>query len=427
MPKRFDLFGRRWLTCAALGLLLAPSLAVAQRPTIFFLGQPAETWGQLAGAARDLQVAQRDLKAFEDSVKTARHEFFRSLAEPGQRPAAEARFGKALHDKDIYHLRRAVLRAGQDQAGRQSVSGFRGSTVILDAMLGPEIDGGIAPDARSAFDRWAQGFIGSIGDLRTVDHARVEQAFAKNSSLYDDYKRLRDQAEFDAHQQRKALGDGYAAVKAQIDAARLPDGSLKLAGERVIRFEQSHVNWQRLSPAARAQVEAMVSDGRASGQSLLSCQYGPNHAEAHGATWRLVNQSKPVIWYRQVPPQFSAIKGQVGDHVFAISSLRGGAALANCPPDSGRFEQELKAALAAAPKPAPYIPAVKRQAAVGVMAPQTQNSAAAVKAATERCQRLAKGVDSYRERHAAAPPHLAAGAEVQLRRVEALYVQQCGG
>ena len=127
---------------------------------------------------RGVTDAMGEKAAFEADIADARRHFFATY--PDKPGAAEARtkFSDLLWEKDLWYLRWRYL------AGRET-----NWNALLDSMTGGEVDGGIPPPARLAFDYWVKAVHEallnnhweSVNDLLAMQERTIKAILASES------------------------------------------------------------------------------------------------------------------------------------------------------------------------------------------------------------------------------------------------------
>ena len=402
---------------------------------------------QLGQAIQHQQNAVRAKKEFTADIASARKAFFATAAKPETRAAVEKRFAELLLGKDYIYLA-GILTTGTGKASHKQAW-------ALQMITGGELDGGIAPPARPAFDAWVNAVRTSLGArspdevLFLLDREQLVAALNANVDRYEAYKVLRDQFEIDSFNNRRALGQSAAPVMAAVEAATLPNGDRKLHSKKVVLFGLGRLTDTSTlkDDQRRRQFSEFLAAAKAAGpQQVIECAYGPMTAHADGATWTLVYQTYR-FWYRTVPKGLEeVVSWKRGTFPpgggYDLSYLSWPMALDECGETRNRIDeltkQHLQARRAAPPSQASAMgvrdlrnPAPSSDATAD--AQQTRPAGAAPEQQARRppdprqCAALAAQLERERAQAQAAPPQYAARFQARLQSREDAYARVCSG
>ncbi|WP_286561546.1 hypothetical protein [Variovorax brevis] len=189
---------RSWTLVLAGALSASSALA-----DVIWIGQPTLRDYMAYNVQKAIEgfVQMREQMAqFEAQVTEARRAYFAAPA--SNRGAAGDRFGQMLFEKDLMIAWPKVI--GTDEQG-QLLANF-----MALANNGRPPDGGIAPSARQAFNRWVSAIRFSTGGGfgSTPDPVKTAHALQSSDSMkeYEAYRRLRDQAEWDDFEAQRSGG-----------------------------------------------------------------------------------------------------------------------------------------------------------------------------------------------------------------------------
>ena len=261
-----------WQTRLLQGLVLVAALNVgsAFADTVVWIGRPTVRDYMAYSARRafeQFQQLQQQMAAFNSQIADARQAYF--AASPANRAAAGDKFGEMLLQKDMLIAMPKVI-GGDGDMGKSVTA------IMTLANGGAEPDGGIPPSARAAFGQWVSALQmrsgGSFG--RIPDPVKASQALLEGGNLtaYEQYRRLRDQAEIDEIEAqrtgsaRKLVGHGIIQARSFIGTTdakgldnRLSTLSEKLLGCTYAGLSPNYYFWQGQPPQDITSILAMNS------------------------------------------------------------------------------------------------------------------------------------------------------------------------
>lgn len=405
----------RVLTVAAACGLAAPLAA----QDVVWIGRPTigdhlrHHLGQLIQAQ---QQAVRSKAQFGAELAAAREAFFATAQRPQERAAVEKRFSELLFGKDLLYLSGFIAEGTGTEARKRNQA--------LHLLTGGEIDGGIAPPARRAFDAWVDGVRTSLGArnpnelLLVLDSSKLLAAIEANTDRYVAYKALRDRFEIDRFTTAKAARDSRVGP----GSWRLHEashGPLDVAADmRMDLLGQTRPLRTRLSELARG------------GQAVLRCAYGPKSGYADGTP----QYEHVLFWHRQAPADIDELLA--ADTARGMARLRTRVAREQCPEHSGLAKAIFEGGEAAGRAHAAKTPKQledEQRAAVEAMAEQQRATRAAERdvqaqrqreqyAAQERAQQAQRA-----EMEARKQAQIDANAERLQTRRDASLQRQCAG
>lgn len=210
MHKRRGVFTGGWSNLATWrkrSWILAFSAVLAATSTygedVIWIGQPTARDYMALNMRRALEQyseLRQQMAQFEAQIEEARRAYF--AASPSDRAAAGDKFGEMLFQKDLLI---AWPRVASDGDSAKLMAG-----IIALANDGRPPDGGIPPSAREAFNNWVIVLRFSVGGAvgMTLDPIKAGDALQNSASLkeYEEYRRLRDQAEWDEWESQRNGG-----------------------------------------------------------------------------------------------------------------------------------------------------------------------------------------------------------------------------
>jgi TPR repeat protein len=177
--------------------------------------------GSALGAGVDFA---RNKGQFNAQIGGARRRFFAEYPKGRDFAQAEKEFAELLWSKDVY-----FMGFGLSDGNTQNMLGK------LDAVTGGALDNGIPDEAKAAFGQWVSGIGASLGAKSRAPLANLSQsdllaALDANKDAYAQYKRDRDEAEFEMQCVARPgpycappPGGGYSHGGATERAARIAD------------------------------------------------------------------------------------------------------------------------------------------------------------------------------------------------------------
>lgn len=301
-------------------LTIALAVASAAHAQTVWIGRP--TIGdviryQAGEALKAQQQAARSKAQFNAEIAKARADFFAAAGDEKARRVPEKRFADLLMAKDYMAMSLLVAEGTGTQARKRNDA--------LHLITGGEIDGGIAPPARLAFNDWVNAVRKSLGarspdDLLIVTNAdSLQKALDANTADYASYKALRDRFEIDRWTSGKAVAK-----------ARTGDGKVALhhSDEGVFTATEDTMHWQlgRNQPL-RALLHPLWKT-----QPVLRCFYGPTGTDAFGRPSYDVYR----FWRGKAPDSIDRILAADGDA--ALGRIRTRTALDKCPANGAAAE-----------------------------------------------------------------------------------------
>jgi hypothetical protein len=210
------------------GTVLLVLLREASADTVV-IGTPgqigAALFGAQVGSALGAGVDFARVKAQVNAqIGAARRRFFAEYPKGRDFAQAEKEFANLLWEKDLYYM-----------SMRLSTGSMPSTLGKLDAVTGGPLDNGIPSEAGAFFGRWVSGIRNHLGAKSRAPLARFPSqsellaALDANKDAYAQYKKARDEAEFEAQCRARpgpycALpGGGYSHGGATERAARIAD------------------------------------------------------------------------------------------------------------------------------------------------------------------------------------------------------------
>lgn len=437
----------------ALGLALGAALP-AQAQTVW-IGRP--TIGDvmrhhLTEAIKLQQEAVRSKAEFSAQLAQARQAFFDTASKPESRAPAEMRFADLLYAKDLVYMS-GLLNAGTGQESKKHNAAFH-------MLTGGDIDGGISPAARTAFDGWINAMRESLGAkhpnqfILVTNEGQLRAALDAAAPAYARYKQLRDQFEIDRFTTGKAVGMARVAP-GSFALHEQQHGTLDLAADmRLDLLGQTRPLRSQLAELSRG------------GQQVLRCAYGPKAGYADGTP----QYEHVLFWLKQAPEGIEQMLS--ADTANGMARLRTRVARDKCPDTSSvakaiwsggeaagraqaaktpqQLEDEQRAAAQAASaewraanaaRNAAQAERMQAQQAAAEQARQAERdameqrkqaqidaNAARLQGNVQRqCADARARLETARAQAAAAPPHLAERHQARLQAMERAEAQRCGG
>jgi hypothetical protein len=255
---------------------------------------------------------RQEMVRFGVEIEEARRAYFAAPA--SNRTAAGDKFGELLFQKDMLIA-----------MGRVSVANEKddlASSLMALSNGGRPPDGGIPPMARHAFNRWVSAIRMNAGTGfgGMPDPVKFAIAIKNSGSLkeYDEYRRLRDQAEW-----------------AEFDAMR-NGGLRKLLAPGALVSAKSYFGENPMAQGFDSRIARLPN-------RILQCEYAGRQAE--GSVFH--------FWHNQAPEEIGFLMAM---QMHAFTGLKDHVA-AECPADS-----KLASALAASPVKVSITPQMYRDA-----------------------------------------------------------------
>lgn len=309
MRIRWRRFSWTLVVAAALSVTSAASQGVIWigRPTVAdYIG-----YSFREGVQSFMELRQQMVR-FGVEIEEARRAYFAAPA--SNRAAAGDKFGELLFQKDLLMA-----------MGRVSVANEKDDLVSSLMALsngGRPPDGGIPPVARRAFSRWVSAIrmAAGTGFGGIPDPAKFALAIKNSASLkeYEDYRRLRDQAEWDEYE------------------ASRNGGVRRLLAPGALVSPKSYFGDTPMAQGFNGRITRLPN-------KILQCEYAGRQAE--GSVFH--------FWHNQAPEEIGLLMAM---QMHAFTGLKDHVA-AECPADS-----KLASALAASPVKVVITPQMYRDA-----------------------------------------------------------------
>lgn len=268
----------------------------------------------LAEAIRHQQQAVRSKAQFGAQIAEGRAAFFATAKKPESRAEAGKRFAELLYAKDLVYMS-GLLATGTGPESQKRAA-------MTHMITGGDIDGGIPPVARKAFDAWVddvRGFLGARGRdtfLLLTDPARLREALDASAASYERYRELRDRFEIDRYTTARSVGK-----------ARLAPGVFRLHEQQKVAldlYRDTRIDLLGRTRPLRSKLGEMAKGG----QMVLRCAYGPKDGYADGTP----QYEHVLFWFARAPDGIEELLA--ADAAHGMAGLHTRAARDICPENS---------------------------------------------------------------------------------------------